>query len=71
MKLSICCLYVANESPDLVILDEPANNIDLNSQEILIRALQQYKGTVLLVSHDPYLSAALSITQEIDLGRQD
>lgn len=40
--------------PDLIILDEPTNHLDLNSIAWLETYLQNYKGAVLIVSHDRY-----------------
>lgn len=68
MKLTICCLFVSNAHPDMIVLDEPGNNLDINSLEVLTRALKAYKGTVLLVSHDPVLVEELGIVDFIDLG---
>ena len=40
---------------NFLILDEPTNHLDIQSVNILIQALQQFKGTFILVSHDRYL----------------
>jgi len=42
------------ESPDLLLLDEPSNHLDLNSIEWLENYLKEYSGAVLIVSHDRY-----------------
>lgn len=56
-RLQLIKLF-ANE-PNLVILDEPTNHLDLPSIEELEAALAQYKGTMLYISHDSYLSRHL------------
>jgi ATPase subunit of ABC transporter with duplicated ATPase domains len=52
MKLALCCLSIQDKAPDLLILDEPTNDIDLESAGILTRSLQSFKGALLMVSHD-------------------
>ena len=46
--------------PEMLLLDEPFNHLDIPSQEILQQVLAEYQGTILLVSHDRYLIDALA-----------
>ncbi|WP_373417353.1 ATP-binding cassette domain-containing protein [Mucilaginibacter phenanthrenivorans] len=52
MKLSLCCLAVTTNTPDMLILDEPTNNLDVQSLEILTAAVKTYNGTLVVISHD-------------------
>ena len=45
---------------NLLLLDEPTNHLDLPSQEVLQNVLNDYRGTILLVSHDRYLIDSLA-----------
>jgi len=54
---------------NLLILDEPTNHLDNRSREVLLGALQNFSGTVLLVSHDRhFLRSLVSRVFEIDHG---
>jgi ATP-binding cassette subfamily F protein 3 len=51
---------LAMSDSNLLLLDEPTNHLDIPSQEILQAVLDEYQGTILLVSHDRYLIDALA-----------
>ena len=61
---------LALDGSNFLLLDEPTNHLDLPSQEVLQELLQNFQGTILLVSHDRYLIDRLA-TQiwELDEGR--
>lgn len=48
---------IANTNAELLILDEPTSHLDIYAQTALEKALSEYKGAVLMVSHDFYLVA--------------
>ena len=65
MRLLLCCLQLDNNMPDCFILDEPTNNLDIRSLEILTSAIQSYKGTLLLISHDFYFVEEVIENKEV------
>lgn len=67
IRLLFCCLMIDNNTPDLFILDEPTNNLDIQSVEIITTAIKSYRGTVLLISHDLYFVKEIKITRTVEL----
>ncbi|NML38785.1 ABC-F family ATP-binding cassette domain-containing protein [Chitinophaga sp. G-6-1-13] len=67
MKLSLSCLLVSNQAPDLLILDEPTNNLDIQSLEVLTLAVKNFEGTLLVISHDDYFISEIGIDYSISL----
>lgn len=58
---------ISNNTPDMFILDEPTNNLDIQSIEIITSTIRDYTGTVLVVSHDKYFINEIGVERKIIL----
>jgi len=68
-KVKLMFAIMVLTKANVLILDEPTNHLDLNSKEVLESALNDYTGTIILVSHDRYLLNRLTTrTFEIEDG---
>lgn len=68
MKASLAQILLQNPTPQLIILDEPTNNLDIESTEILKNALRSFEGSLIVISHDETFLKELEIDQEIILS---
>ena len=68
MRLAFCCLMISNNMPDMFILDEPTNNLDIQSIEIITATIKNYAGTVIAISHDNYFIQEIGVEQSIFLS---
>lgn len=67
LKATLAAVLGGDKCPDLLILDEPTNNLDLKSIAILENVLNQYRGAILLVSHDASFVRNLNIVDRVEL----
>ena len=68
MRLVLCCLFVNNQAPDMIVLDEPTNNLDIHRIEMLSSVIRNYQGTVIVISHDSYFTDKIRVEKEIKLA---
>ncbi|MFH8633070.1 ABC-F family ATP-binding cassette domain-containing protein [Streptomyces lydicus] len=62
-RASLAALMLAEPAPQLLMLDEPTNNLDMASVRRLVTALESYEGALLVVSHDLPFLRDLGITR--------
>ena len=65
MRLMLCCLTIGTQAPDLIVLDEPTNNLDLQNVQMLTSAINEYTGTLLVVTHDEVFLEETGINKQI------
>lgn len=66
-RLAMACLLASANLPDMIILDEPTNNLDLQSIMQMQEALNAYKGALIVISHDIDFIESVGITKTINL----
>ncbi|WP_292009631.1 ribosomal protection-like ABC-F family protein [Chryseobacterium sp.] len=67
LRLLLCGLSISNKTPDMIILDEPTNNLDLQNIEILTESIKGYQGTLVVISHDEVFLEEIGIKKNIEL----
>ena len=56
-KARLLFALMSAEAPHILLLDEPANHLDIDSRQTLVQAINAFEGAVVIVSHDPHLIA--------------
>lgn len=69
LRLSLCSMSLQNKTPDIIFLDEPTNNLDLQNIRMLTQIFQSYPGTLVLISHDATFTAEVGVTEVLELSR--
>ena len=70
VKAALAAVLYAEVPPQLLLLDEPGNHLDLASLAALEQMLNQYRGSVVIVSHDQALLDAVQLTHHLDAGEE-
>lgn len=71
LRATLACLLLTEPAPQLLILDEPTNNLDRRAVDALLAALRGYQGALIVASHDPQFRGRLSPTRELHLGETE
>lgn len=69
LKIALAALLYAQLPPQLLLLDEPDNHLDLPSKVALEQMLNQYQGALMVVSHDRAFLQAIHLDSELRLSR--
>jgi len=65
----LCYARFVLQKPGLLILDEPTNHINFRHLPVIARALNNYKGTIILVSHDEEFVKQIKVSEILDLAK--
>lgn len=69
VRAALACALAGDKPPQLLILDEPTNNLDINSIEQIESALLNYQGALIVISHDQSFLRAIGISEVILLKK--
>lgn len=67
LRALLACVLMSKQPPQLLILDEPTNHLDLYSLKNIESALKNYRGAMLVISHDAGFLAGLGIERQVQM----
>ncbi|HEY4493100.1 MAG TPA: ABC-F family ATP-binding cassette domain-containing protein [Candidatus Paceibacterota bacterium] len=67
MRAALACVLAGDEPPNLLVLDEPTNNLDLDSIEQIESVLLNFRGALIVISHDKSFLKNIGIKDEVNL----
>lgn len=67
LRLALAKAFIQKDAPELIIMDEPTNNLDIKNLEFLEGLLKEYKGALIVVSHDHFFVDQIGVSQMINL----
>ncbi|MCL4405394.1 MAG: ATP-binding cassette domain-containing protein [Patescibacteria group bacterium] len=68
MRAALACILSGEKPPQLLVLDEPTNNLDLDSIEKIESALSNFRGALIVISHDADFIKNIGVEEEITLS---
>lgn len=69
MRAALACIFMGKTPPQLIILDEPTNNMNIESVTSMELALQNYQGALIVVSHDDVFLENIGVKDNIYLTK--
>ena len=67
-RAAVAQVLLADPVPQLLMLDEPTNNLDISSVDWLVQALEAYTGALIVVSHDEDFCRRIRIDRTLNLS---
>ncbi|HQN09768.1 MAG TPA: ABC transporter ATP-binding protein, partial [Thermoanaerobaculia bacterium] len=67
IRAGLAALLAAEQTPELLLLDEPSNHLDLAGLEAVAAALRAYRGALILVTHDEEFARDVEVERELTL----